>query len=165
MMTMRHTLLAAALAIAGLNAQAASFNLTGQLADGPLSGQTFTGSFSYDERALTGAGSELLDLSAWSISALGQTFTSGTVGDQPQAAFWDGVFVGLNGSFVSGSNGLTLADGVVDFANAYVGYRTPAGEGFGSYSISAVPEPSTWLMSLAGLLAVGAVARRRKAAV
>lgn len=165
MMTMRHTLLAAALAIAGLNAQAATFNLTGQLESGPLSRLGFGGQFSYDEHGLSGSGYELLDLSAWSISALGQTFNASTVSDQPQAAFWDGVFVGLNGSFVSGSNGLTLADGVVDFANAYVGYRTAAGEGFGSYSISAVPEPSTWLMSLAGLAAVGAIARRRKAAV
>ncbi|HEX2010394.1 MAG TPA: PEP-CTERM sorting domain-containing protein, partial [Roseateles sp.] len=162
MIKMRHTLLAAALALAGLNAQAAAYSFSGQLDDGPLAGLGFGGQFSYDELALSGSGYEFLDLSAWTLNVLGQNFSSATTPASPQAAFWDGQFVGLNGTFASGAYEVTLADGVVDFSGAYLGYRTPAGEGFGSYSVTAVPEPSSWLMSLAGLAAIGAVARRRK---
>jgi len=159
---MRQTLLAAALALAGLSAQAATFNFSGLLEDGPLAGQSFSGQFSYDESLLGGVAYELLDLSSWSLSALGSNLSG--AGMPVQAAFWDGQFVGLNGSYAVGSYQLNLGDGTVDFSGAYLAYKTPAGEGFGSYTVSAVPEPESYALMLAGLGCVGLLARRRRSA-
>ena len=62
----------------------------------------------------------------------------------------------LGGNFASVSySGFDVA---VDFNVIYGADRLTLQVG----SVTAVPEPSTWLMTLAGILAVGAVARRRR---
>lgn len=161
MMTMRKTLLAAAMVLAGLNAHADTLNFSGQLETGPLLGASFSGSFSFDASLLTGSGHELVDLSSWSLSALGQNLSGGG-SSAVQAAFWDGQFVGLDGIYAVGSYVFNLGNGVTDFSNAYLAYTAPSGDGFGSYTVSAVPEPESYALMLAGLGCVALLARRRK---
>ena len=154
--------LAALLALGSGAAQAASYNFSGQIETGPALGQSFDGEFSFDESLLTGSAYELLDLSSWTLNALGQTYTSAGATATPQAAFWDGQFVGISATYTSASGGVNLVDGFTDFSGAYLAYETPAGSGFGSYTISAVPEPSSWALGLAGLGLIGVAARRRR---
>jgi len=163
--TMRQTVLVAALALASLQVHAATYVFTGQLETGPLAGQGFSGGFSYEDQLLAGVGSEYLNLTSWALNVLGQAYSADTVIASPQAAFWDGQFVGLNATFTSGPYAVTFADGFVDFGGAYLGYSTPAGEGFGSYAVSAVPEPAALSLSVLGLAALGLIARRRRQAL
>lgn len=161
----RKSLLAFCAALVVGGAQADSFNFSGQIESGPALGQTFSGSFSYDASGLTGSAYELLDLTSWTLNVLGQSYASMGAVITPQAAFWDGQFVGISAGYAgAGGVEVNLVDGFVDFNSAYLAYRIPEGEGLGSYTISAVPEPATWVLGLAGLAAVGAIARRRRSA-
>lgn len=158
---------AAALCFAALGAQAATYNLQGVVETGPALNSVFSGLFSVDESILGSqpAFTGMLALDSFSLSAFSQVFTLAGADFTPVAVYDNGVMLGLNIQFSGSTPAVTLYDGIFDPSFAFMGYTVGGTEYLSSYSISAaVPEPSTWLMSLAGLAAIGALARRRKPA-
>ena len=168
----RHT--AAALALAALlsagHALAADslFTLNGSTDSGPLAGTTFVGSFAYDAGAAVNGFSGDITLSAFTLQFAGQTYSLDSADSLPVAAFANGQFLGLayvdaDAADTGGRPALALVPGFTGFAgDAYMSYVGAAGmAGFGDYSISAVPEPvSAWLL-LAGLGGLCMAARLR----
>lgn len=146
-------------------AQAASFNFIGNVSfstgSPSLRGEAISGRFSYSDAAAALAGfdgtAELLSLD---VSFLGQTYHLGQAAD-PYAQFEDGVLVGPNAGFTNGGTTLQLQS---FFGGKGFTYTVGGFDSLGHLSISAVPEPSTWALGLAGLAVIGALARRRQQA-
>jgi hypothetical protein len=164
-------LAAALLACAGLSAQAASFTFSGVTDSGSLDGTAFSGSFSYAGPAAGFDGS--IDLSAFSLRFAGNSYALGgaDAGTTPVAWFSAGSFVGLDYQDSSAADPalrpvVNLVAGFTQFSEAYLAYDTTGGgiEGFGSYTVTAVPvpEPASGAMLLAGLGLVGLLVRRRR---
>lgn len=163
----RKTLLAlAALALTAGAAQASVVNYTfaGIFESGPVLGEAFSGSFSYNDQSVTGIDSELVDLGSLVFTALGHAYTANGAS---QAAFLNGDFVGIDASYSYAGGGLAFVDGVFDLASAYAAYQPTGSVGsFGSYTVTLVPEPAMLALSLAGLGAAGfaTTSRRRRQA-
>jgi len=151
----------AALLLCSAAAQAATFGFGGSTDSGPLLGAGFSGQFSYSDVGLPSDGEVLL--SGFSLSFAGQSYTLAGASSAPTAAFAGGSFIGL--SYLDDSSAdtalrpqVSFTPGFLGLADAYFAYVGSGGQGgFGSYSVSAVPEPAAWLLLALGL---GAVARR-----
>lgn len=156
-MIRKHLLALAAAALAlGSSAQAATYNFNGTIEQGALAGLSFGGQFSFDDTLLT-ADTDWLPLTSLSFSFNGQTYTlAGAEANSTSASFWAGELLGVDAVYGTATTGLVLTNG---FGNPYL--ADTAGN-FGSYSVSAVPEPSSWALAIAGLAVVGGVARRRQ---
>lgn len=160
--------LAALLGSTAATAATSAFILQGVADDGPLAGQAFSGSFAYDTAAAGPGFSGDLPLSSFSLLLAGSSYTLASADAAPTAAFADGAFLGLAYADVDSADpGLrprvTLQPGFFAFAGeAVLAYEGAGGAaGFGSYSISAVPEPGQWALLLAGLAGVAPLARRQ----
>lgn len=151
----------AALLLCSAAAQAATFSFSGSTDSGPLLGASFSGQFSFSDIGLPSDGEVLL--SSFTLSFAGQSYTLAGATTAPTASFVGGSFVGL--SYLDDSSTdtalrpqLSFTPGFLGLGDAYFAYVGSSGQaGFGSYSISAVPEPAAWLLMALGL---GAVARR-----
>lgn len=173
---MRKTLLSllasSAMLLAPALSLAASYTFSGQVDDGPLLGQAFTGSFEFDASSVTLTFAGDLPLSAFSMLLAGQTYTLASADAAPVAVYFDGTFLGLSYIDADAANPLlrpfvALVPGFVSLGDAYLSYdqSTDPGAGlagFGSFSVAVVPEPAALLLMLAGLGLVGGVAWRRQ---
>lgn len=173
---MKHTLknlVLVALLSAVIPAQAAiqEYTFSGAFDSGFYSGVSYSGAFSFDDATLTNTGLELLNLNTLSMDLLSTTFaaTGSTYG--PNAAFQDGVFLGLDWSVdsVTPDVGFTFVAGSLDTSDAFVAYDTNLGlSGTGSVSFTAVtaavPEPELPLMFAAGFGLISLASRRRYSA-
>ena len=160
----RNALLAAAVAIA-LPAQAAvqSYTFDGVTDSGAFLNQFFSGSLSFDDSGLTGVGEEWIALGSIALDFLGRHHTLGDAAAAPEAAFFDGTFLGVSFTVNAGDPQFSLIAGYRSIGEAFFAYDAVAGKsGAGSVAYTAaVPEPESWMLMLAGLAGVAGIARRR----
>lgn len=165
----------AVLSLASLAAQAGEFSFEGLLADGPLAGLSFSGSYTVDTSSLTPGIDTELPLTSFSMLLGTASYTLATADFAPTAVYAQGQFVGL--SYVDADSvNLTLrpqvafVPGFDFFADAYIAYVTTPDlggidSGFGSYTVAVVPEPASvalWLAGLAGIAGATRSARNRR---
>ena len=156
------------LLLGATSAQAATntYTFSGTLDFGVFNGETFSGQFSFDDAALTGAGSEYQAVDTLNLSFHSQTYTqaNAAINTIADVAFLDGVFLGLSFTVESSDPKFSFIAGVTDVLGASFAYAPNAGiSGYGTvaYTLAPVPEPKTYLMVLAGLGLIGFVVRKR----
>jgi len=156
--SIRRASAAALLCLASASAAAADYSFSGLTDSGPLAGSAFSGSFSFDTAVSDGD----VALTAFSLDFAGQHY-----GLEPDsvATFAGSILIGLNHDDL-GSSDTAVRPNVqftaADWSGAAFWYEGALGDvGFGSYSITAVPEPESWALLLAGLGVLGAVRRRQ----
>ncbi len=146
------------LAFAG-GAQAANvdYTLNGVIESGPLAGMSFSGLFSFDDSTLS-SNPDSLPVTALSLSFNGHTYSLADANPDASVSFDTGMVVGVDATWGTDTSGVLLSSA---FGSPYLGDTS---NNFGSYTVTAaaaVPEPSSWMMGLAGLAMMGAVVRRR----
>jgi hypothetical protein len=166
---MRHmiktTALAALLALALPAAQAATqlYAFSGTLESGALLGTSYQGQFSFDDASLTLTGEEYLGVDSLAMSFLGNQWGLALAEAATEVKFVNGTFAGLSYNATLGATGFSTIPGSIDATDAFVAYTTTLGnDGTGSLVYAPVPEPESYAMLLAGLAAMGVIARRRK---
>lgn len=173
-MKLKSVLFAAVVAVSSLSVQAASYSFSQGGFDG---GGSVSGSFSGADLDLNG----FLDFNSSEISSFSLSFSGGTLAPAFTMGLGDlaGLVYQLNGGNLIGDNGaVNSGEGIVAW-NAQHSYFSGIGPlgviggqiGDASFnpltstplaiSVTAVPEPESFAMMLAGLGVIGVVARRR----
>ncbi len=168
--TFRNTLLAALL-IAALPAQGAlqPYSFSGTLDSGPSNGQSFSGSFSFDDSALSSIGQEYLGANSFSITFLGTTYNLSQQAATTEVSFLNGSLLGVSYSYdtafpkfsMIASSGSGQSWDVPYLAYSQLDLNGGVLEGAGTIVYLPIPEPETYALLLAGLGLLGAVSRRR----
>lgn len=165
--TFRSTILAALLLAALPAAQAAtqSWNVSGMLDSGHYTGQSFAGTFSFDDAGLTGFGDEWLTVDSLALNFAGMAYTLADADATAEVSFFDGAFLGLAYSASNLNPQISFIPGFNALNEAYVAYDISHGlSGAGDAIYAPVPEPETYALLLAGLGLLGVAARRRRLA-
>lgn len=157
-MMFKQTLLAAVLGLtlAAPAAQAAiqTWNFSGAVESGSLVGETYSGLFSFDDAGLIGTDIEYLTVSSFSMLFNSTAYTLADELATTEAAFDSGNFLGMTFSAAN----FTFIPGFVDTSDAFLALD----DGTGSVIYAPVPEPSGWMLMMAGLGLVGVMVGRSR---
>jgi outer membrane protein assembly factor BamA len=131
-----------------------TYNLSGTTDSGPLVGETYSGSFSFDDSNLTGNGSEFLTPANLNLNFSNPIFSNATPVLPAELAFFNGTFLGLNLS----TSIYSFVPGFFSLNEALFAYQVNQQGGAGSINYTlrqepaaSVPEPTTTI----GLLLLG----------
>ncbi len=131
-------------------------SLDASLTSGSLSGTNFTVSFSYDNASLTGSGQEYLSLLSFDFTLLGTQFDRAEISQGGQAIFQNGILQYVTAAyFPPPPANAAVSDIAFGFGGpGVIGYIDLSRQfGSGSYALAAaVPEPSSFLSLLVGLV-------------
>jgi len=166
--TFKHLLIAALFSVV-MPTQAAeqTYNFSGIFDSGFYNGETFSGSFSFDDASIDNVDLDITSLLSFNMNLLSTNYSLVNTITPPDVSFQDGSFLGLSLSIdsVTPDIGFTFVAGSFDVSDAFLTYTTNLGSaGSGNIVYAPIPEADTYAMFLAGLGVMGAVARRRKTA-
>ncbi|NET45290.1 hypothetical protein [Okeania sp. SIO2B3] len=140
-----------------VNAASITYDFEVTIDSGVLFGGTYSGSFEFDDSAVTGMGEEFLSVSDISFDFLGVNYTETDGLFDPEAVFFDGDFLGLSFS----TDEFFFVEGFFDSSDAFFAYDIGAGTGAGDITYTlrpdtpvSTPEP-TAVFSLLALSAAG----------
>lgn len=146
-------------AITAAPAQAVNlFEFTVNIDSGPLNGDSFSGSFGFDNPQLDSFGDGTADLTSFSFNARGRSFGLNDATDTPFAEFFDGDFLGIDYAFSRGSTNFQFRPGFFSIDGATFDYEIRQGSGFGDTDFDRIPTPAL----LPGLIGMGIATIRRK---
>jgi hypothetical protein len=139
------------------HASTIEFQFEASLQTGTLAGTLFSGTGSYDNQNATGTGEEFLNLASLNFTLAGAAFTRADIDQGGQVVLENGVLSYFTAAFfLPPPTGTALADLAFGFGGpGVVGYSTVPGPEFGAglYTLTSAPEPSSFALLLAGLLA------------
>lgn len=138
------------IAVNQVNAATITYDLEVNNLDGSLSGDSFTGSFSFDDDSLLGSGDDFISIDNLSFDFLGTTYTENDDNSAfgAEAAFFNGEFLGLS---YSTDVSFSFVPGFFSLSDSFFAYDLGSGDvGTGDlvYNLQStnpnpVPEPAT----------------------
>lgn len=141
-------------------AAAQTYTFSGAVDSGSLLHETYAGSFSFNDAALTGAGAEWLTVDSLAMTFMGSSFTQvdAVAPSIAEVGYYNGAFLGLSFSVDAAVHPFTFVTGSTNSSDAF--FATNSGAGNVIYA--PVPEPRGWMLMLAGIGLVGVMAERTK---
>ena len=158
------------IAVNQVNAATITYDIEVNNLDGSLSGDSFTGSFSFDDDSLLGSGDEFISVDNLSFDFLGTTYTENDDNSVlgAEATFFDGEFLGLS---YSTDVEFSFVPGFFSLSDSFFAYDLGSvdnGTGDITYTLrpsnpdpNPVPEPAT-IIGLLTTAIVGNSLRKNK---
>lgn len=151
------------LALPEVEAATITYNFEVTVTSGPLDGESYFGSLTYDNSTLTNTGQEFLEIPELSMVEFNFMGMDYTEADDPNAAvkFFNGDFLGLD--FVIPDPDFSIVPGIIDLSGSRFNYTIPDGSGSGSVDYAIIPEgPSTLASLFLTVAGMGLIVKRRK---